>query len=75
MRFATAALSVIATATVLCPSAAADKALPACPQTATVINPKTPLIHQDCRLHSGDRQGLDFDVRYFNLPEAPGRWR
>ncbi|GBE65306.1 hypothetical protein MFM001_17680 [Mycobacterium sp. MFM001] len=69
---AVVALAVIGAATVLCPPAAADKPLPACAQTATVINPKTQLAHQDCRLHSGDGKGMDFDVRYFNLPEAPG---
>lgn len=49
----------------LSPTAAADPVQPACPRTATVINPESVLGHPDCRLHSGDRVGLTFDVTHW----------
>ncbi|KAA1251666.1 hypothetical protein F0Q45_03175 [Mycobacterium simiae] len=30
------------------------------------------MAHPDCRLHAGDRVGLNFDVRYSTTPEAQG---
>jgi hypothetical protein len=49
------------------PNAAADTALPSCPQT--VISPTATSPHLDCRMHSG---GLDFAVTYLNVPELSG---
>ena len=60
-----AAVVSIVVAGSTCPAAAADSDMPPCPQTAAVINPATPQGHQNCRLHSGDRIGLDFDVDYW----------
>jgi len=60
-----AAAALIIAAGSTCPAAAADSDMPPCPQTAAVINPATPQGHQNCRLHSGDRIGLDFDVDYW----------
>jgi hypothetical protein len=51
-----------------CPTAAADTALPPCPQTGAVISPKATSPHTDCRLHSG---ALDFSVNYWTVPELP----
>jgi hypothetical protein len=56
-------LTVVAGST--CPAAVADSDTPTCPQTAAVINPATPQGHRNCRLHSGDRMGLNFDVDYW----------
>jgi hypothetical protein len=67
-----AAVASIVVAGSACPAASADSAAPPCPQTAAVINPATPQGHQNCRLHSGDRMGLDFDVDYWAAdPGAP----
>jgi hypothetical protein len=63
----------IAAAGSLCPVAAADTALPHCPQPKAVINPDGVLPHQDCRLHSGDRIGLNFDVTYWSAYDEPPR--
>ena len=52
-----------------CPTAAADTALPPCPQTAALITPKATSPHTDCRMHSGS---LDFAVTYWTTPELPG---
>src|SRR5882757_5726375 len=75
-----AVVSVLAAAVLIiaagstCPAGAADSDMPPCPQTAAVINPATPQGHQNCRLHSGDRIGLDFDVDYWaaGASEATG---
>lgn len=59
---------MIAVASAMHPRAAADTTLPSCPQSNPVITPTgtSPLV--DCTLHSGD---LDFDVRYWSVPELP----
>ncbi|OHV01581.1 hypothetical protein [Mycobacterium talmoniae] len=56
--------AAISAAGALSPTATADFALPACPRSATVINPESVLPHQDCRLHSGD--GLNFDITHWS---------
>lgn len=61
----TVAAAAITAAGALAPTAAADPALPSCPRTATVINPESVLPHPDCRLHSGDRVGLNFDITHW----------
>jgi hypothetical protein len=65
-----AAVVAIAAAGGWCPAATADSHLAPCPQTAAVINPATPQGHPDCRLHSGDRVGLDLDVGYWAADDA-----
>jgi hypothetical protein len=60
----------IAAAVAACPAAVADNGLPPCPQTAAVINPETPLGHPNCRLHSGDHVGLNFDVAYWSAGDV-----
>ena len=60
-----AAAVLITAAATVCPTTAADTTLPACPRTAAIINPATILSHPNCRLHSGDRIGLNFDVTYW----------
>lgn len=73
LPFAAAAAIVTATV-VVCPPAAADSALPSCARTATNINPDTQLAHPNCRLHSGDHMGLNFDVTYWSTgPGDPPR--
>ena len=59
----------VAAAGAVCPSAAADITLPACPQTGALISPTATSPHSDCHLHSG---GLDFAVTYLNVPELSG---
>jgi hypothetical protein len=59
----------MAAADAVCPSAAADTALPACPQTGALISPTATSPHSDCHMHSG---GLDFAVTYLNVPELSG---
>lgn len=51
------------------PTAAADTALPPCPQTGALITPTATSPHTDCSLHSG---GLDFAVNYWTAPELSG---
>jgi hypothetical protein len=53
--------------------AQADPGLPACARVKTDINPKQPATFRDCRLVSGDSQGLTFDVTYWSAdgPSAP----
>ncbi|MEZ0357954.1 hypothetical protein [Mycobacterium sp. SA01] len=58
----------VATAGVTCPHAAADTALPPCPQSNPVITPSGTSPQVDCALHSGD---LDFAVNYWRVPELP----
>lgn len=62
------AVVMMAAASAVHPRAAADTTLPSCPQSNPVITPTgaSPLV--DCTLHSGD---LDFDVRYWSVPELP----
>lgn len=72
-RFAAAAVAII-TAGVASPTAAADAGLPPCPRTTTAINPDAVLPHLDCRLHAGDRVGLNFDVTHWAVqPTEPPR--
>lgn len=66
-----AAVVAFATSGVGCPIVTADSALPACQPRTAVINPETALGHRDCRLHSDDRVGLDFDVTYFTAADGP----
>ena len=61
-----AAAATIVVQSIVCPVAAADRALPPCPQPKAVINPESAQGHPDCRLHSGDRLGLTFDVKYWS---------
>jgi hypothetical protein len=68
-RLATVAAG-IAVAALVSPPAIADTALPSCVRTTTVINPDSRLGHPDCRLHSGDRVGLNFDVTYWSAGAA-----
>jgi hypothetical protein len=66
------AVVTMATAGTVCPTwptAAADTALPPCPQTAALISPTATSPHTDCRLHSG---ALDFAVTYWTAPELSG---
>jgi hypothetical protein len=62
-------VAALAAAGTVCPGAAADTALPACPQTGALISPTATSPHSDCHLHSG---GLDFAVTYLNVPELSG---
>ena len=63
-------VAIVTTATVgtVCPGAAADTGLPACPQTATLITPTATSPHTDCQIRSG---ALDFAVTYLTVPELP----
>lgn len=66
------AVVTMATAGAVCPAyptAAADTALPPCPQTGALITPTATSPHTDCSLHSG---GLDFAVNYWTAPELSG---
>jgi hypothetical protein len=65
-----AAAAAIVAAGSMCPAAAADSDLPPCAQTTAVINPATPQGNTNCRLHSGDRLGLNFDVDYWAADAA-----
>ncbi|CPR13246.1 hypothetical protein BN971_04555 [Mycobacterium bohemicum DSM 44277] len=67
-RLALLIVAATVSAGVGCPTAAADTALPPCPQTGAVISPKATSPHTDCRLHSG---ALDFAVNYWTVPELP----
>jgi hypothetical protein len=69
-----AVAAVIATAAATCPAAGADTSLPPCSRTAGAINPASQLDHPNCRLHSNDRMGLNFDVTYWSTgPSEPPR--
>jgi len=68
-RLALLIVAATVSAGVVCPTGAADTALPPCPQTGAVISPKATSPHTDCRLHSG---ALDFAVSYWTVPELPG---
>lgn len=66
---AAAALAVTAVAlnaVGLGPTATADTAAPPCPQVVGVISPASLRQHPDCRMHSGDPSGLNFDVSYWS---------
>nr|WP_156689034.1 hypothetical protein [Mycobacterium sp. Marseille-P9652] len=67
-RLALLTVLAMGAATLGCPVAAADTALPPCPQRGALISPKTTSPQVDCRLHSG---GLDFAVTYWSVPELP----
>jgi hypothetical protein len=61
-------LVTMATAGSVCATAAADTALPPCPQTGAVISPEATSPQIDCSLHS---DALDFAVTYWSVPELP----
>nr|WP_085245561.1 hypothetical protein [Mycobacterium paraense] len=64
-----AAVLMTVTANTVCPTGAADTALPPCPQSAAPISPQATSAHTDCRMHSG---ALDFAVTYWSAPELSG---
>lgn len=74
MRLPVLAVVAAIVSAVASPAAGADADLPSCPRSTTVINPESVLPHPDCRLRSGDRIGLAFDVSYWSLePDQPPR--